>query len=377
MKKILLISLCVFKLAMVEGQEKENSSVKSEDLKEVVVKGKRKLHKTLPFKKVSQLKKRVYAFDSYVIDDKLYVFGGDASSSINRARGAIDVSGMNIESFGQLLKVLRRFGPDHHEYSDKLQLFDLELGNWIENEVKLSNRAYHNINYYKGDFYVLGGKRFSKNKRFEYLNDKIEIVNVNSLSTTIDETNPHQAINFASDVYKNYLVVMGGSFKKNARSRVKYSCKTHFFDFTSGLWYELPKMPVAKETKGVLVRHKFYLVGGYNGKELTGVESFDFVSGEWKKEMDLPLPMKNPGLAVSKEQIFIYNKNVILVYDTRKDEMRKYYIRIELEESNLHVYQGALYIIGGFTMNGITKEPSGNIYKIDLKEFNKTEFDNF
>ncbi|WP_299104162.1 kelch repeat-containing protein [uncultured Tenacibaculum sp.] len=380
MKKILVVGLCIFKLAIavVAAQKDKDTLIKTDNLDEVIVKGKRKLRKTLPYKKVTALKERVYSFDSYVVNDALYVFGGDVSSTNNRGKGMVEATaGVGVGTLEKFVKLLRRFKSNTNEYSDELQVFDLKSKEWIKNKVALSNRAYHNVNYYDGNFYVLGGKRLSKNKRFEYLNDKIEIVNIDSLSTQVDDTNPHQAINFASDVYKNYLVVMGGSSKKSAKSAVKYSNKTHFFDLKTGLWYKLPDMPVAKEGKGVLVRHKFFLIGGYNGKELAGIESFDFVSGEWKKEMNLPLPMKKPGLAASKEQIFIYDKNVILVYDTRKDEMRKYYIGVELEESNLHIYQEALYIVGGFTKNEFAKEPSGNIYKIDLKEFNKTEFDSF
>lgn len=379
MKKILLISLCVFKLAMVEGQEKENPSVKHEDLNEVVVKGKRKLHKTLQYEKVATLKSPVFSFGSQIVDGKVYVMGGDVSFKTALGAKIWDNKTKPDHDFGfkDFVRLMRRYRSSYHSYSDQIQVFDLESKKWIKNKVKLSNRAYHNMNYYNGNFYILGGKRLSKNKRFEYLNGTIEVLNIDSLSTKVDDTNPHQAINFASKVYKNYMVVMGGSFKKRARGAVKYSNESHFFDFKTGLWYELPQMPLAKEVKGVLVKHKFYLIGGYNGKELSGIESFDFINGQWKQEISLPLPMKKPGLAVSKNRIFIYDKNIVFVYDTLKGEMRKYYIGIELEESNLHIYQGALYIIGGFTNNKFDKEPSGNIYKIDLKEFNKTESLNF
>ncbi|WP_299104161.1 hypothetical protein [uncultured Tenacibaculum sp.] len=378
MKTNILTLLCLGSCYFLTAQIKDVTPVKSEDLKEVVVKGKRKLNKTLSYKKVTTLKERVYSFDSYVVNDAIYVFGGDISASVNRGRAVVHASGQNrIKSQQQFVKLLRRFKSDTHTYSDELQVFDLNSEEWIKNKTTLSNRAYHNVNYYNGNFYVLGGKRLSRNKRFEYLNDKIEIVNIDSLSTKVDATNPHQAINFASTVYKNYLVTMGGSSKRSAKSKVKYSNKTHFFDFETGLWYKLPNMPVAKEGKGALVRHKFYMIGGYNGKELVGIESFDFVSGEWKREMDLPLPVKKPGLAVSNGNIFIHNKNFIFVYNTQKNEMRKYYIGIELQESNLHVYQGDLYIIGGFIETEFVKEPSGNVYKIALKEFNNTAFNSF
>ncbi len=55
-------------------------------------------------------------------------------------------------------------------------------------------------------------------------------------------------------------------------------------------------MPVAKETKGILVNDKFYLIGGYNGKAPFSIESYNLKTGKWKKEGELFYGISKPAL---------------------------------------------------------------------------------
>ncbi|TDO94546.1 hypothetical protein [Flavobacterium sp. 245] len=45
---------------------------------------------------------------------------------------------------------------------------------------------------------------------WEYIQDKIEVLNINDQAIQVDNTNPHQAANFASFSYKDNIIVMGG-----------------------------------------------------------------------------------------------------------------------------------------------------------------------
>ncbi len=376
MKKIILNSVCFFFFLALNGQIKEKKELENEKLNEIEVKGKIKKRASLKYSKVTKLKSHVYAFGSEIIDDKIYVVGGDFSVKVNLGDKILDRTTVPAHEFNtkEFFRLLRRHRSSFDSYSDKLQVYDLNSKEWLKPKIKLGNRAYHNINSYNNELYIFGGKRLSKNKKYEYLNEKIEVLNLNSLKVVTDYTNPHQAINFASTVYKNYLIVAGGSAKKNYKKPVEYSNQFHFYDFSTGLWYELPDIPIRKEGKGILVGSKFYLVGGFNGKALKSIESFDFKKGKWKKERNLPVAMSAPGLASKGKYIFIYDKDIILIYDIKKETVLKYHIKLNLNYASMHYYKDALYIIGGVEETDYSKEPLGDIYKVGLNEFNKTEF---
>ncbi len=68
-----------------------------------------------------------------------------------------------------------------------------------------------------------------KVEKREYLDDKIEIVDLKTNSIKVDATNPHQAVDFASLVYKNNLIVMGGSIKQNNLGVKQYSTIDSFY----------------------------------------------------------------------------------------------------------------------------------------------------
>jgi hypothetical protein len=82
------------------------------------------------------------------------------------------------------------------------------------------------------------------------------VFDIKSQTVTIDNTNPHQASEFASFTHKSNIIIMGGSIKMKENGSKEYSTKVHSFDINSGYWYELADMPTAKETNGILIRTK-------------------------------------------------------------------------------------------------------------------------
>ena len=348
-----------------------------EKLGEVVIKEKiKRKKKSLNYTKLTKLKHGVYAFDSKVIEDKVFIVGGDASRYHNTIKSVSELSDTKfIESYKAFLKVMRRYHVTNYVgFSNKLQVYDLKKDEWFVDKSLLLNRANHNINYYDGNMFIIGGTSLSTNKKNEYLNNKIEILNLDSLSVLIDQTNPHQAINFASEIYKNYLIVMGGSKKKSIKRSPEYSDESHFYNFLTGLWYELPKMRVPKETTGVLVKDKFYLIGGFNGQPISNIESFNFITGEWKNELELPKPMRSPGVATKGDEIVIFDKGEVYIFNTVKKTIKKYFVNLDLSNAKVHLYKDDMYIVGGYQENSYSKKPSNFIYKVALKELELTEF---
>lgn len=68
----------------------------------------------------------------------------------------------------------------------------------------------------------------------EYLDEKIEIYDLEQNRVVTDNVNPHPAINFASFVYQNNLVVMGGSVKKVSDDHRVYTKKAHMLNLDTG-----------------------------------------------------------------------------------------------------------------------------------------------
>jgi len=132
-------------------------------------------------------------------------------------------------------------------------------------------------------------------------------------------------------------------------------------------------MPVAKETNGVLVNDKFYLIGGYKAKALFSIESFNLKNGKWKKEGELFSGMIKPALAANNGVIYIFNNGKLVTFNTLTAEMNEYLIELHLENSKMFFFNDKLYILGGFNENNYSMYPSKGVYSIDIEELPKTK----
>ena len=205
------------------------------------------------------------------------------------------------------------------------------------------------------------------------LSSQIEFVSLKDLSIKLDESNPHQASNFGATIYENKVLVFGGSLKKHENGRMKYSNKIHFFDLDSGFWYLLTKMSKGKEVTGIVFEDKLYLFGGYNKRNLTGVESFDLKTGQWKKEGTLFRGMRKPAITKDKEFIYLQEDGKILTFKPKTRALKEYKIDLNLKGSEMHFSNEKLYIIGGFQVEDYRKAPSNGFYSIEVSEFFRTK----
>lgn len=344
-------------------------------LDEVTIVSDKKLHLQLAYTRLAPLKEGVYSFGSALIGDKIWVIGGDESYNDGKGFKSISFVGNN-------LKMSSYFSWEN--YSDKLHVYDIPTDKWTTSGLKFSKRAYHNINYYNDKIYILGGKRLSRSRKIEYLDENIEVYDMVRDTILIDKTNPHQAVNFASFVYKDDLVVMGGSTKLNVNEEKEYTNKVHFLNLKTGYWYELNNMPVAKETKGVLINNTIYLVGGFNLKPLSEIETYNLETGEWKVVGKLFKGVERPGLAYNDNIIYIFDEGRIQTYNIVTRELNMYSIDLFQKSSELFYANNKLYIVGGFveressttTVGGSAENetsitPSIELYSIDLSEFQK------
>jgi len=363
------------KMTIAKFHRRKNTillSKKLEKLDEVIVNASERLKDEIGYKKLAPLESGVFAFDSHLVGNQIYVIAGNSSYEEDPAKKALIQAGqMQMPSFTWLLRQASR-DFSRESYSDLLQIYDIENNTWSISETKFRKRTNHNVNSYGNDLYVLGGKRLSNIGRYEYLDEKIEVLKMDSNEIIVDDTNPHQAANFASMTYNDNIIVMGGSIKQRKNGKKVYSDASHIYNITSGNWYELPKMKTAKETQGVIIENKIYLVGGYDGAKLNTIESYNLKSGKWKNEGELFYKMESPALATDKHLIYIFDEDKLLTYNTVTKVLKGYFIRLSLRSPKMHFHQNKLYLLGGYTFNEYSSTPSQEVYVIDIGEFSKT-----
>ena len=221
--------------------------------------------------------------------------------------------------------------------------------------------------------FILGGKMHSKKKTQELLVGQIENISVNNFSVNVDDTNPHQAVNFGTAIYDEKILVFGGSTKKFENGRVKYSNDIHFYDLKTGYWFLLTKMSKGKEVSGIVFNHKLYLFGGYQNKNLTEIESFNLITGKWKKEGNLFNAMRKPAITKDSKYIYLQENDKILRFEPATKKLKEFTIDLNLNASNMHYYNNFLYVLGGYVVEDYRKFPSNNFYSIHLSEFETTK----
>jgi len=349
---------------------------KVESLKEVHITANKELQDKLRYKKLASLNVGVHSFASTLIDSKIYVIGGNASKETNAAKKTLDEMGNNPEAkVEDIIKGLQKYSS-WDVYKGDLKIYDILNDTWLKSDLKFRKRTNSTISYSNNRLYVLGGKRQSVNGKYDYLDDKIEIYDLQDKTITVDDTNPHQAVNFESFVYNNNIIVMGGSIKIDKKGKKTFTNKSHIYNLETGYWYELKNMLSAKETKGVLINNKIYLVGGFNNEPLSDIESYNISTGQWTKEGDLIYGIKKPALAYNDNLIYIFDNGKLLTYNIITKTLNEYHIGLELINSELYYYNEKLYLLGGYIKSEFSKTPSSKLYSIDLNEFENTRIMN-
>lgn len=333
-----------------------------------------KLKSKLDFTKLESLNNVLYSFGSAVVNDKIYIVGGDISEEENvlKILKERSISYDNDPNFQKKYLQLLQMQVAKKFYREDLLIYDPKTDVWEKSNTKFKRRAYHNVNCYNNTLYVLGGKRMSTNQRFEYLENEIEVFDLNKNSITIDKTNPHMAADFASFVYKDNIIVMGGSTKKTEKGEKTFTDKVHMYNITSGLWYELAKMPIAKEVKGVLIGDKIFTVGNNDNKSLSEIQSFDLTNETWKNEATLISHLENPAIAYNVDDIYLFEDGKLSIYNTKSKQIKEYFVDLQLRDATMHLIDNKLYILGGYSFGSFMKIPSSKVYSISIDEFDTT-----
>lgn len=330
----------------------------------------KQLKSKIAFTKLAPLKYALFNFGSVLKSNKIYVIGGDASFKTDAWKKVqYEKADPTMDDY---LKELR-FQFSSQSYKGNLLIYDIRTDQWEISKLKFRKRAYHTLNEYNDKIYVLGGKRVSVNGVFEYLDDKIEVFDINNQTIAIDNTNPHQAAGSASFTYNDNIIIMGGSVKMSDDGIKQYSNKVHSYNINSGYWYELAAMPTAKETNGILIKNKIYLFGGFNGKPISTIESFDIFNEKWKTEGNLFSGLSSPAIAVNDDLVYLFENGKMYTYDINQKELKEYLINLPMKASKLFFSDNKLYLLGGYIENYYSTYPSSGFFSIDINEFNDTK----
>ena len=342
-----------------------------QNLSEVRIPKNQKLKVKLDFQQLNSMKSPISAFGSFLKDDKIYVEGGDGSyitdlfKKYRTERADADL--FNFLKYGNDASV--------EFFRRDLCIYDLKTDTWEKQKLPLKKRAYHNIHNYDNSIYIIGGKEIKLSiiaTTWEYIHDKIEVVNLNDQTIQVDNTNPHQAANFASFIYKDNIIVMGG-YLRTADNGVKdFTSKIHLYNITSGYWYEFGNLPTPRETTGVLINDHIYLIGGNDGKPIAKIQSFDLETKIWQTEAELFSALERPAITNHNNIIYFFEDQKMYTYDIKTKQLKEYEIELGLKYSAMYYYNDKLYILGGRTENEYSKISSSKVFSIDIEEFKNT-----
>jgi N-acetylneuraminic acid mutarotase len=115
------------------------------------------------------------------------------------------------------------------------------------------------------------------------------------------------------------------------------------------------------------------LIGGFNTKPLSTVESFDLLTEKWETEGELFNGLSNPAIAENDNAIYFFENEKIYTYNTNTKQLKEYLISLPMKASKLYFSDNKLYLLGGYIENYYSKYPSPNLFSIDINEFENTK----
>lgn len=306
----------------------------------------------LEWTEVTSLPKPLYSFGGFLLDGKIYVVAGD-------------------ETLIRLVITKSRTGTEANEYhSSTVYVYDIAADTWEKHAEGLVPRAGHAAHFYKNRIFILGGKRFSTNRKLEYTDATMEIYDLDKDTLYIDPVNPHQAVDFTSFIYEDCLYVMGGATKEKV-----FSDKIHTLDLKRGVWYEQENtIPVGRRGKmnGIRVGSKVYFFGGYRTAPMWTAASYDLQTRQWRRLCNLKDGVAYPSLATHGDCIYIFENRNLQVYNIKTDTIRMYELAaLDIESAGLFYWDNMLYIVGGCTRQGIYVVPHKSVIAVDVSRINR------
>lgn len=199
-------------------------------LDSISVTAKTDLRNSIKFENMANIPIEISSFGGVLVKDHFYIIGGDISEQVDGFTKGQNTEYRPDDSGGFINfnhAIMNRYS--FISYSNKVLKYNISNNNWSKSNVFLPSKVANNsCFYFKKYIYCLGGKKLSTNKKFQYTNDNINVIDLNKDTVYTSTSIPHKAVNFASVFYKNYLILIGGSTKISSNGKKKYTDKVHF-----------------------------------------------------------------------------------------------------------------------------------------------------
>ena len=143
---------------------------KFELIDNIKVTSNRKLHSKIGYKNMQPLKQRLHSFGSVIVENKIFVFGGDMSYKTDGILKAIEnnpaIADFNYtgdrEGLKKFILNINTSSTSFKGYNKRIYVYDISSNSWKVLKLKTQTRAYHTVVYDKKTerIFILGGEKF-------------------------------------------------------------------------------------------------------------------------------------------------------------------------------------------------------------------------
>lgn len=182
----------------------------------------------------------------------------------------------------------------------------------------LHRRANHASVYFENKFITCGGR-----SQVGLSRPKLKSCEFLDLNTGIFRELPPlpEAMRTIGLVEINgYLYVIGGVLDGSS-----FSASTYRLSINADDWEALPDAPQQFSGQIIAIKNKIYVLGGYNGKSMSSVMVFNTINKQWQELKDLPGPFSAYSAVTDGHYIYMFGDytkmDVIHRYDPKTGDL--------------------------------------------------------
>ncbi|PIB36933.1 hypothetical protein BFP72_16745 [Reichenbachiella sp. 5M10] len=267
--------------------------------------------------------------------------------------------------------------------SDKIYTYDARIDEWLDlsSTSPLKRTLFGSAVYLDEYESVLFAGGTVVGRDHVRLVEDLQYYDMNNYRSKSLGQNPNPAKSMGL-VYHEYKVYMfGGSIASQARSggfELVFSQDMYVYDLKTGALEQLPDLPEAKETRGVVVGNHLYMVGGYGEEASDKIHRFDLSTEQWEKVGKLEAPCSAYALVRYQHYLFLVgdykNLDQLLVYDTQTEELKTFQMNFGGRHMGAAVLEGALHVFGGYDPESGARHALSQHWKLDLEQFFKYNY---
>ncbi|WP_293896497.1 kelch repeat-containing protein [Flavobacterium sp.] len=209
-------------------------------------------------------------------------------NNMNIARGLISST-----TDGSNIYVCNGFSPAVN-YTTQIEKYNIATNTWSVFSNTNAGLRYSSAEVVGNKLYVFNGIPSSTT-----FNNKMEVIDLTTGVVTYSTDNPSPVYSAGSSVWDGKIYSFGGTGSSGN------SAKLYVFDPLLQTWTQLADMPQAKQCKGEIINGKLYVIGGFDGSSLTGIDCYDIQNNTWSHLMDMPASNSANATSVFQNKIWV------------------------------------------------------------------------